>query len=165
MLCVSCKLLVRFHNIDFTKFSYHWLFVWGYIGIVTVILILDTEGQQYEKRSYMVSPWCRYMQFRTLRDAKNQTMTTTLTIMTPVENIYYILVDGNLPAVTWQQVGGNSSSLPMAMTVMPISDGAHYIATAKLESAFTAWLMLRGGRKTAAMSLGNAGKVKTNTGN
>ena len=84
--------------------------------------------------------------------------------MTPVENIYRILVDGQPPVVTWQRVGGDHSGLPMAMTMVPISDGVHYIATAELESAFTAWLMVRrlivGNYGTAAISLGNSGRLK-----
>ena len=46
----------------------------------------------------------------------------------------------------------------MAMTMVPISEGVHYIATAELESALTAWLMLRGISHTSSMSLGSAGK-------
>ena len=103
---------------------------------------------------------CRYVQFRTLRDASDRLMTSTLTIMTPMESIHRILVDGKPPTATWQRVGGENSGLSMAMTMMSISDGAHYIATAELESAFTAWLMLRRSGHTSSISLGNAGRLR-----
>ena len=76
-------------------------------------------------------------------------------------NIYRILVDGQPPVTTWLRVGGDSSGLPMAMAMVAVSDDVHYIATAELESAFTAWLMLRGKSDTSSMGLGNAGKMKT----
>ena len=99
------------------------------------------------------------MQFRTLRDENDLAMTSSLTILAPADNCYRILVDGQPPAVTWHRVGGDHSGLPMAMAMVNINDGVHYIATADLDSAFTAWLMLRGDRAAAATSLGNSGKL------
>ena len=152
-------LMLRFRSIDVTTLWGYWPSVWGYIGTVTLVLVRCPEGQWWKKCSY-ISSCCRYVQFLTLRDAQNQTMTSILTIITPMENIYYILLDGQLPAATWRRVGGSFSGLPMAMTMIPIDDGVHYVATAELESAFTAWLTLIGSSNTAAMSLGNAGKRK-----
>ena len=83
--------------------------------------------------------------------------------MTPMVNIHRILVDGTPPTATWLRVGGDHGDLPLAMTMMSISDGVHYIATAELESAFIAWLMLRptgGEKETSSLSLGNAGRLK-----
>ena len=108
----------------------------------------------------MKSSSCRYVQFRTLRDVDDLVMMSTLTILTPLENIYRILVDGQPPAATWQRVGGDHSDLPMAMAMVDISEGVHYMATARLESAFTAWLMHRGFKSTSSMVLGNAGKLE-----
>ena len=115
-------------------------------------------SQWYRIGPHVITPSCRYVQFRTLRDVSNRVMKSTLTIMTPMTNTHFIMVDGQPPATTWKRVGGDQSDLPMAMAKMPVSDGAHYITTAELDSAFTAWLMIRKWYGCSSMSLGNTGR-------
>ena len=104
--------------------------------------------------------------FRTHRDGLNRVMTSSVTVMTPSVNIYRILLDGKPLDATWNIVGGEQSRQNMAFTKVQVTDGTHYLATANLESAFTAWLTMvpavGRNRDTSSMSLGNAGKYFLN---
>ena len=101
----------------------------------------------------------RHTRFRTHRDELGLVMVSTVTVMTPLGNVYRMLLDGTSISTTWHIVGGQEN---MAFGSVQVSHGTHYLATADLESGFTAWLTMlpTGSTKedTSSMNLGNAGR-------
>ena len=82
--------------------------------------------------------------------------------MTPFVNIYRILLDGKPLDTTWHIVGGEQSGQNMAFTNVQVTDGTHYLATADLDSAFSAWLTMVPtvglNKDTSSMNLGISGE-------
>ena len=90
-------------------------------------------------------------------------MTSFVTVMTPLVNIYRVVLDGKPLNTRWHTVGGEQSGQNIAFTQVQVTDGIHYLATADLESAFSAWVTIvpavGANKDTSSMSLGNAGKA------
>ena len=104
----------------------------------------------------------RHTIFQTHRDGRNQVMGSNVTVMTQIENTYRILLDGTPLDTNLHTVGGNASNQNLAFANVTVTEGTYYLATADLESAFSAWLTMvpteiKYGH-TSSISLGNAGK-------